>query len=62
MRIMISTIVNFLIGLGTLIICTHDLTVLTKTKETIHYCESFGYGGSTLSTNVSNVLTEIVYL
>jgi hypothetical protein len=22
-----------------------DLTILTKRKETIRYCESFGYGG-----------------
>jgi hypothetical protein len=44
-RTMIFKIVNFLIGLGNLMICTHDLTILTKTKETIHNCESFRYGG-----------------
>jgi hypothetical protein len=25
--------------------CTHDLTILTKTKEMTRYCGSFGYGG-----------------
>jgi hypothetical protein len=25
--------------------CALDLIVLTKTKEMIRYCESFGYGG-----------------
>jgi hypothetical protein len=33
------------IGLGSLMACTHDLTVLTKTKEMTRYCGSFGYGG-----------------
>jgi hypothetical protein len=40
-------------------LCTHDLIVLTKTKETIRYCESFEYGGKTLSTNVSSILTQV---
>jgi hypothetical protein len=44
-RIMIFKIDNLLIGLGSLMICTHDLTIFTKTKETIHYCELFGYSG-----------------
>jgi hypothetical protein len=38
-------IVNLLIGLGSLMTCTHDLTILTKKKETTHSCGSFGYGG-----------------
>jgi hypothetical protein len=25
--------------------CTHDLTILNKIKEMIHYCESFRYSG-----------------
>jgi hypothetical protein len=37
--------IDLLIGLGILMICTHDLYVLTKRKETIRYCKSFGYGG-----------------
>jgi hypothetical protein len=45
MRVMIFNIVKFFIGLGSLMICTHDLTVLTKTKEMTRYCESFRYGG-----------------
>jgi hypothetical protein len=39
---MIFMIVNLLNGLGSLMICTHDLIVITKTKEMTHYCESFG--------------------
>jgi hypothetical protein len=32
--------------------CKLDLIILTKTKETIRYCESFGYGGNVaLNTN-----------
>jgi hypothetical protein len=62
MRITIFKIANLLIGLGILMICTHDLTVLTKTKEMTCYCESFRYGGKTLSTHVSIDLTELVYL
>jgi hypothetical protein len=42
---MIFKIVNLFIGLGSLMICPHDLTVLTKTKEMTCYCKSFGYGG-----------------
>jgi hypothetical protein len=56
---MIFKIVNLLIGLGNLMICTHGLTILTKTKERTYYCESFGYGGKTLSTHVSIVLTKV---
>jgi hypothetical protein len=59
---MIFKIVNLLIGLGSLMICTHNLTVLTKLKETTRYCESFGYCGKTLSTHISINLTELVYL
>jgi hypothetical protein len=40
-------------------ICTHDLTILTKIKETIRYCKSFRYGGITLSNNVANDLTHV---
>jgi hypothetical protein len=35
------------------------LIVLTKRKETIRYCASFGYGGTTLSNNIANDLTHI---
>jgi hypothetical protein len=56
-RIMIFKISILLIGLGSLMICTHNLIILTKTKEMIRYCESFGYGGKTLSTHVSIILT-----
>jgi hypothetical protein len=48
-RIMIFKVVLLLNGLSSLMICTHELTVLTKTKETTHYCESFGYSAATLS-------------
>jgi hypothetical protein len=40
-------------------ICTHDLIVLSKTKETICYCELFGHGGKTLSIDVTNDLTQV---
>jgi hypothetical protein len=42
---MIFKIATLLSRLGSLMICTQDLTVLTKTKETTHYYKSFGYGG-----------------
>jgi hypothetical protein len=35
------------------------LIVLTKREETIRYCESFGYGGKSALTNVSNDLTHV---
>jgi hypothetical protein len=35
------------------------LIVLTKRKETIRYCESFRYGGTTLSNIIANDLTEV---
>jgi CTP synthase (UTP-ammonia lyase) len=35
------------------------LIVLTKRKETIHYCESFGYCGTMLSNIVTNDLTHV---
>jgi hypothetical protein len=35
------------------------LIILTKRKEAIHYCESFGYGGTTLSNIVTNDLTHV---
>jgi hypothetical protein len=43
-RITIFKIAIFLIGLGSLMICTHDLVILAKIKEMICYCVSFGYG------------------
>jgi hypothetical protein len=46
-RILIFKIIVLLDRLGSLMICTHDLIILTKIKETIRYCESFGYGGKT---------------
>jgi hypothetical protein len=52
-------IVNLFIGLGSLMICTHDLTVLTKTKEMTRYCESFGLRWQRFSTNVSTVLMKV---
>jgi hypothetical protein len=44
-RIMIFKVATLLTRLGSLLICTHDLTALTTTKETIHYCESYMFGG-----------------
>jgi hypothetical protein len=35
-----------------------NLIVLTKRKETIHYCESFECGGTTLSNIIANNLTH----
>jgi hypothetical protein len=43
--IRIFKIAILFIGLDSLMTCTHDLTVLTKTKEMTHYCGSFGYSG-----------------
>jgi hypothetical protein len=45
MRITTFKIANLLIGLGSLMICTHDVTTLTKRKEMTRYCKSFRYGG-----------------
>jgi hypothetical protein len=35
------------------------LITLSKRKEMIHYYESFGYGGTTLSNFVTNDLTHV---
>jgi hypothetical protein len=35
------------------------LIVLTKRKETIHYCKSFGYGGTTLSNIIVKDLMHV---
>jgi hypothetical protein len=35
------------------------LIVLTKRKEMVRYCETFGYGGTTLSNIVANDLTHV---
>jgi hypothetical protein len=35
------------------------LIILTKGQKTIHYCESFRYGGTTLSNIVANNLTHV---
>jgi hypothetical protein len=35
------------------------LIVLTKREEMIRYCESFGYGGTTLLNIVANDLTRV---
>jgi hypothetical protein len=59
MRITIFKIVILLIRLGSLMICTHELIMLTKIKETICYCELLGYGGKTLSIHVSIILTRV---
>jgi hypothetical protein len=40
-------------------ICIHKLSILTKRKETVYYCELFGYGGKSALTNISNDLTYI---
>jgi hypothetical protein len=42
---MIFKIVILLSRLGHLMRCTHDLTVLTKTKEMTRYYESYAFGG-----------------
>jgi hypothetical protein len=59
MGITIFSIADLLNGIGNLI-CTHDLTVLTKTEETTHYSESFGYDGKMFSTHVSIVLMKVI--
>jgi hypothetical protein len=46
-RITIFKIIILIIQLGNLMICTHDLIVLIKTKETTRYCESFEFNGKT---------------
>jgi hypothetical protein len=57
---MIFNIVLLQSLLGSLMICTHNLIILTKTKETSIYCKKmFGYGGKMLSTIISIVLTEV---
>jgi hypothetical protein len=38
------------------------LIVLTKRKEMICYCESFGYCGTTLSNIIANYLTHVSVL
>jgi hypothetical protein len=38
------------------------LIVLTKRKEMVRYCETFGYGGTTLSNIVANDLTHVSVL
>jgi hypothetical protein len=43
--IRIFKIVILFIWLGSLMTCTHDLTILTKTREMTRYCGSFRYGG-----------------
>jgi hypothetical protein len=43
--IMIFKVGIFLSRLGSLMICTHDLTVLTKTKEMTCYCGLSAFGG-----------------
>jgi hypothetical protein len=35
------------------------LIILTKRKETIRYCKSFRYGGTTLSNIIANDLTHV---
>jgi hypothetical protein len=42
---MIFKVAALLSRLGSLMIYTQDLTVLTKIKEMTRYCESFGYSG-----------------
>jgi hypothetical protein len=59
---MIFKVATFLSRIGSFMICTHDLTVLTPKKEIIHYCESFGYGGKNALTDISNDLTHVCVL
>jgi hypothetical protein len=59
MRITVYKIVNLFNGLGSLMTCTHDLTILIKIKEIIRYCGSFGYGDKSALTNVSNDLMYV---
>jgi hypothetical protein len=59
MRITIFNIVILLDRLGNLMICTHNLIVLNKTKEMTCYCESFEYGGKILLAHVSIILTQV---
>jgi hypothetical protein len=40
-------------------ICTHNLIILIKTKETICYYELFSHGGKTLSTYVTIDITQV---
>jgi hypothetical protein len=61
-RIMIFKVVIFLIGLGSLMICTHNLTVLTKTKKQPAIADHSDTVAKALSTNISIILTELVYL
>jgi hypothetical protein len=58
-RFTIFNIVVLLLRLHSLLICTHDLIILTKTKEMIRYCVSHIFSGKTLSTIVSIVLTQV---
>jgi hypothetical protein len=39
--------------------CKLDIIILTKTNETIYYCESFGYGGKDALNTVTNDLTQV---
>jgi hypothetical protein len=61
-KIRIFKIANLLIGLGSLMLCTHDLTVLTKQKKQsaiVHHSDTVA---KTLSTNIYIIITELVYL
>jgi hypothetical protein len=40
-------------------ICTHDLIVLTKTKDTIHYYRSFRYSDKNALNTVTNDLMHV---
>jgi hypothetical protein len=40
-------------------ICTPNLIILIKTKETIRYYELLGHGDKTLSIDVTNNLTHV---
>jgi hypothetical protein len=56
-------IVNFIIGLGSLMICTHDLTILRKTKENDLLLWTVRVRWQKLlSTHVSIVLTKVSVL
>jgi hypothetical protein len=62
MRTMIFDIAILLSQLGSLMIYNTTYTSSSKEKEMIRYCKSFRYGGQDALTNISIILTELVYL
>jgi hypothetical protein len=58
-RITVFKIAIFLIRLGNLMICTHDLITLTKAKEMTRYCGSNTFGGKVGLNTVSIELMQV---